>query len=254
MKSGCTGLNFESWHMAGPLKDSINLHSFVHITTFKSLWGYISPHPALKKSSTPVLSFSVQCLASCCTMMPYKLFEQCKRPGTKSKVCFFLGQGPSMRPGANKKRPSWVPQRLHHLKNLKNKTPNLLENLSAGQWDFHKITQKKNKYLQLHLSVFQEVVEQWQYLRVFLLWQTPSNTNPQTATQQPPIAASMVFSIMPQSEDEPALHMWEWSLSKYTACVVLHDRLRGLSAILTSAGLHYASRSAICAQTWHSTH
>lgn len=30
---------------------TINLHSFVHITTFESLCGYITPHPALQKSS-----------------------------------------------------------------------------------------------------------------------------------------------------------------------------------------------------------
>lgn len=61
-------------------------------------------------------------------------------------------------------------------------TTSLLENLSAGQWDFHEITKKKSNYLQLHLSVFQEVVEQWQYLAVFSL---VTNTKLQSTNSNP---------------------------------------------------------------------
>lgn len=72
---------------------------------------------------------------------------------------------------------------MHHLKNLKNNTTNdnQLENLSAGR-DFHEITKKKSNYLQLHLSVFQEVVEQWQYLAVFSL---VTNTKLQSTNSNP---------------------------------------------------------------------
>lgn len=171
-----------------------NLHSFVHITTFESLWGYITPHPALQKifKRLPVLSFSVECLASCRTMMPYKL---------KTKIVQ-EARCPSMRPGANKKRPSWVPQRMHHLKNLKNNTTN--DNQSVRKsvcWPvgLSRNHQKKKAITSNCISLFsRRLLSNGSTSQFFLLWRIPSS-NPQTATQQPAIAASMVFSTMPQS-------------------------------------------------------
>lgn len=99
--------------------------------------------------------------------------KSCKRPGV------LRGQGPTrnIHPGC----PSECTiSRIS--KTIQPMTTSLLENLSAGQWDFHEITKKKSNYLQLHLSVFQEVVEQWQYLPLFSL---VTNTKLQSTNSNP---------------------------------------------------------------------
>ena len=154
---------------------TINLHSFVHINDLRvslRLYNPASSTPKIFKR-LPVLSFSVECLASCRTMMPYKLKTKIVRPGVLQ-----CGQGPTrnVHPGC----PSECTiSRIS--KTIQPMTTSLLENLSAGQ-DFHEITKKKSNYLQLHLSVFQEVVEQWQYLALFSL---VTNTKLQSTNSNP---------------------------------------------------------------------